>query len=190
MDIQTIERLVSEELASDPLKLLHVRNCLEKADELALIHHGDRTKVRIAVLLHDITKLLPLKRQQELASHCMGPEDLENHPREVWHAYSAACYARTRCDIQDEEVLDAIRYHTTGRKHMSLTEKIVFVSDAIEVGRTYVTDDLRELAKMDLDQALIQIMQDDLEYLRARKRQIDHLTIEAVNYYLETQGGH
>ncbi|MCP6368247.1 bis(5'-nucleosyl)-tetraphosphatase (symmetrical) YqeK, partial [Klebsiella pneumoniae] len=76
---------------------------------------------------------------------------------ELWHAPVGAFLVRNEVGITDKEVLDAIAYHTSGRPGMTLLEKIVYVADYIEPGRRFPgVDEVRELAKKDLNAALIQ----------------------------------
>lgn len=73
------------------------------------------------------------------------------------HGPLGACMAQSEFDIYDPEVLDAIRYHTTGKANMSLLSKIVYIADYIEPGRDFEgVDQLRELTCRDMDAAIIQ----------------------------------
>ena len=82
--------------------------------------------------------------------------------------------------MQDEDVLNAVRYHTTGRKGMSRLEKILYLADAIEPGRDYPqVGALREAAEEDLDKACILCMERSMEYVRSTGASVDPDTIKA-----------
>ena len=88
-------------------------------------------------------------------------------------------------DIDDEEVLGAIRWHTTGKPNMNLLEKIVYVADYIEPRRDKAPNlkEIRKLAFMDLDLALLKILEDTLGYLGDSPEEVDSMTRETYEYY-------
>mgnify|MGYP003307565747 CR=1 FL=1 len=87
--------------------------------------------------------------------------------------------------VMDEDVLNAIRFHTTGRPNMSLLEKIVFIADYIEPNREKFggLDEARRLAYLDLDKAMAYILENTIEYVKARGRLLHPLSLEALEYY-------
>ena len=101
------------------------------------------------------------------------------------HGKAGACLARDKFGVEDEELLDAIRYHTTGRPEMTLLEKIVFVADYIEPNRKKADNltELRRLAFEDLDETVLQILEQTLDYLEKTGKEIDRHTIMTRDYY-------
>ena len=101
------------------------------------------------------------------------------------HAKVGAYLAREKYGIKDPDILNAIQNHTTGRKNMSLLEKIIFVADYIEPGRKHAPNlaEVRKLAFMDIDRALLMILRDTLQYLKASGGDIDPMTEETWRYY-------
>ncbi len=190
MDFDEIYLLVKGRLSKDPSRLEHVEMCCKTAENLAKVHHADRDKVRIAALLHDVTKLDSEQDQVEAIKRCFGEAYQHKYPKKLWHSLSAVCYAKEVCNVQDEDILNAILYHATGRPNMSLVEKIVYVSDNIEPGRTHVTEAMRELAMKDLDRALLQNMDAKYHYLKAKGMKVVSLTEDAIQYYKNQEGGH
>ena len=83
------------------------------------------------------------------------------------------------------DILNAIRYHTTGRPDMSRLEKIVYIADYIEPGRKQNQDLslIRRLAYQDLDSAMEKILADTLTYLRTTDGQVDDMTNRTYQYY-------
>ena len=105
------------------------------------------------------------------------------------HQYSTLdclTYLKEKYGIDDIEVLNAIKYHTTGHKDMTKLEKVVFVSDYIEkiTRKEQVMIETRKIAFKSLDQAVIKILENTILYLRQNKKKVYYLTNETYNYYL------
>lgn len=110
----------------------------DSAKKLAERYGGDPEQAYTAGLLHDIMREEPPARQlQLLAETGIILTSLEKDAVSLYHAMSGAVYCRDTLGIRDQAVLDAVRYHTTGRAHMSLLEQIVFVADIISADRNY-----------------------------------------------------
>lgn len=102
------------------------------------------------------------------------------------HAKVGAYLTKQLFHITDEDIINAVRYHTTGRPGMSLLEKIVFTADYIEPGRNKQPnlDILRETAYSDIDLTVYMILKDTLDYIKNhRKENIDGNTTDAFQYY-------
>ncbi|MFA7662116.1 MAG: bis(5'-nucleosyl)-tetraphosphatase (symmetrical) YqeK, partial [Anaerovoracaceae bacterium] len=103
----------------------------------------------------------------------------KNQPQ-LSHGRIAAERVKREQGIVDEEVLDAIRYHTTGRKGMTLLEKIIYLSDAIEPTRNYPgVEKLRELAWINMDEAVIKAMDQTIYHVNKKGMELDMETVEA-----------
>ena len=87
--------------------------------------------------------------------------------------------------MSDEDILNAIRYHTTGRAGMSLLEKIVFIADYIEPNREKFggLEEARRLAYQDLDAAMKYILENTIDFVKIRGRLLHPLSLEALEYY-------
>ena len=95
-------------------------------------------------------------------------------PQGVWHAAAAMVYAKEELGIEDEEILNAIRWHTSGRAGMTLMDKIIYMADMCSEDRDYPeADELRRLLKKDLDHALIRALQYSIQWLTEEGRAID-----------------
>ena len=135
-------------------RLLHSMNVCVTATRYAMRFGADPDKCALAGLLHDCAKELPEKQQIELSAkiiHGYIPG------KQILHSPAGAVYAKEHYGVEDQEVLDAIQFHTIGREVMTITDKIVYLADKIEPARHY--DDLseiRRLAEDDLDGALIE----------------------------------
>ena len=101
------------------------------------------------------------------------------------HSKAGSVLAAEKYGCTDPDILNAIRYHTTGRPGMSLLEKIIFVADYIEPGR-YTAKNLPEIRKMafeDIDEALMKILYDTLVYLNSTGNTVDPMTQKTYDYY-------
>ena len=178
-----IENFLIEKFKGNENRLSHTYNVLKVALNLGRTYNENTQKITYAALLHDVTKYYDYKENLDLASSILNKEELKKTPKACLHAYSAAVVARTKFNIEDQEVLNAISSHCTGRADMCLLEKIIFVADYIEESREFVTDDLRKLAYTDLDKAVYQIMIKTREYLIENKQPFSETTAEAIKKF-------
>ena len=105
------------------------------------------------------------------------------------HGKVGAYIARKEFDILDEDILNAITWHTTGRPDMSLLEKIIFVADYIEPSRRPIPELnlIRQLAFTDINQAVIKILENTLKYLNEKGNPIDDMTQKTYDSYIRTE---
>ena len=157
------------------------------ASQLAEIHGEVKDKAFRAGLLHDCAKCIPIEVQLALCEmYGIEVSDFDKRSSAVLHAKVGAKLAEDLYSEQDADVLDAIRYHTTGRPGMSLLEKIIFVADYVEPGRDKAPDlpMIRSLVLTDLDAAVIKILHDTLLYLQSSGKDTDPATRETYEYYI------
>jgi len=164
----------------------HTRGVMSAAVLLAKHYGADEEKADLAALLHDYCKYWPVERQREvLVSHGMAT-DLLQYDKQLWHGPAAACAVQAEFGIIDQEVLDAIRYHTSGRVEMTLLDKIICLADYIEPGRDYPeVDVIRLKAQTSLNQALLAGFDSTITYLIAKQQKIYPLTLLARNALIE-----
>ena len=158
---------------------------------MAMVHGADVEKARIAGLLHDCAKCLPTKEKLEKAKkHKLAVSKFEESNPDMLHGKLGAYYAKARYEVDDEEILDAITYHTTGRPNMTLLDKIIFVADYIEPNRKMIRDmeQIRVEAFSDLDKCVIHILKNTLDYLSDTVDDMDYMTQMTYNYYVTNQG--
>ena len=154
----------------------------------AMRYEYDLEKAMLAGLLHDCAKCMPNAKKLKMAEkHHLEISSLERKNPFMLHAKLGAFLAKKKYDIEDEEILNAIRWHTTGRPDMTLLDKIVYVSDYIEPRRDKAPNlpKIRQLAFMDLDQALIKILEDTLGYLGDSAEHVDAMTKKTYDYYMQ-----
>lgn len=149
----------------------HSQGVEECACRLAQVYGVDKAKASLAGLLHDYGKIYPEKVLRQIAlEHSLGDELIFREPK-LLHAPVGAWLLRHELGIEDEEVLAAIRVHTTGAAGISLLARIVYLADYIEPGRVYPgVDDLRKLALKNLNQALLNALERVIKHVLAKKK--------------------
>lgn len=136
----------------------------------------DTDKILTAGLLHDCAKRI--KRVDDTSI----PKDSENTP--VYHQFAGSVVAREEFDIHDEEVLNAIKYHTTAKPNMTDLDKLIFCADMLEEDRDFEgVDELRKVIWQDLHRGFVACMEHQYAYLVNRGGDIYPLTTKAVEYY-------
>ncbi len=153
---------------------------------LAFVHGCDVKKAQIAGLLHDCAKCIPDDekiRIMEKDGTAPLQEELDNHS--LLHSKCGAIIARDKYGIDDEDILNSIRFHTVGRPGMSLLEKIVYVADFIEPNRKELSimEGVRKAAFKDIDQTLLWIMESVRDYVRAKGYPPAPSSVAAYEYY-------
>lgn len=154
MDLEKAHELVKKRIAGP--RYDHTVRVKDTAISLARRYGADEEKTALAAILHDYAKLEPVERLKDIlrSDKEADPMLIDHHP-ELWHAPVAACVAVRELGITDSDVLNAIRFHTTGRAGMSLLEKVIYLADYIEPGRHFPgVEEVRELAEQSLDQAV------------------------------------
>ena len=93
--------------------------------------------------------------------------------------------AKDKLGIDDEEILDSIRWHTTGKEDMSILTKIIYIADMIEPDRNFDgVEDIRKATFIDLDMGVYYGLTHSIEFLLIKNLLIDENTIKARNYFL------
>ena len=156
------------------------RLALARAKEL----HLSERAVLTAALLHDCAKNLPAN--SPYLEGFIPPTEWGEIPAQVSHQYQGAYVAEKHFGVTDKDVLNAIRYHTSGRPNMSETEKLIFLADMLEEARNYVgVDELRALfwGKDGLDKCLAEALYQTLLFLESKGGEIYPLTRAAYEFY-------
>ena len=177
-EIEKISKKLMKELDEDRYR--HTQGVMYTSAALAMRYGADLKKALLAGLLHDCAKCIP------------GHTKIKRKNPSLLHAKLGAYLAKDKYDIEDEEILMAIRSHTTGRPEMSLLEKIVYIADYMEPGRKELPNmmDVRHLAFEDIDKCLYRILRDSLVYLKAQDMPIDQTTEKTYQYYNELYSKH
>jgi ribosome silencing factor RsfS/YbeB/iojap len=186
-DFTKIRELLKKQLTSKRYE--HTLGVEKTAVALAKFYNVDIEKARLAALLHDCAKNLSDDMKLELCEkYNIKVTEEQKKDLDLIHAEIGSVMAKYVYKIDDEDILNAIAYHTTGKPNMSILEKIIYISDYIEPGRTKAPnlDIIRGIVNEDLDKALYMILSDTIDYLNRGNKYIVPITTEAYEYYKNT----
>lgn len=180
MDREALLASVREQMPER--RWVHTQGVMETAVILAKRYGADPVKAELAAILHDVAKFWKVDKMEAAIREEGEFVDVLNYDKELWHAHAGAYVSRRDYGIEDEEVLGAIRYHTSGREGMALLERIVWLADLIEPGRDFPgVDAIRGLAEQDLNGALVAGFDTTLGFLVEKKEKNIPLTVLARN---------
>ncbi|MEK4486538.1 bis(5'-nucleosyl)-tetraphosphatase (symmetrical) YqeK [Psychrobacillus sp. FSL H8-0484] len=170
-------------------RYIHTRGVALTAIHLAEKYGEDTAKAEIAGILHDSVKYADKEwLRAKILSEKMDPNLLNFH-HELWHAPVGSYVAKNEFNIDDEDVLQAIKYHTTGRANMSPLEKIIYISDMIEPSRNFPgVDLLREKAEKDLEDAMISCIHHSITFLIGKKQPVFPDSFHCYNDLIQKRG--
>ncbi|PYG86938.1 putative HD superfamily hydrolase involved in NAD metabolism [Ruminiclostridium sufflavum DSM 19573] len=184
MNIIEMDALLKRSLR--PGRYIHSVNTMKEAISLAEHYGEDKAAAAVAGLLHDCAKNL---KDEETREYCRANgiklNEIEQRQVFLMHGEVGAILAKEQYGVEDNIILNAIRYHTTGFAKMSPMDKIVFLADYIEPGRTHCeADDVRRLAYADINKALVCAFDNIIKYVIMQNGLLHPFTIEARNKLL------
>lgn len=183
MEREVALKLVAEQITER--RYVHTLGVMQTAIQLANRFGDDPKKAELAAIFHDYAKFRPKEEMKRIIEEQGMPRQLLVHNSELWHAPVGAYLVEKEVGITDQDVLNAIKYHTSGRPNMTLLEKIIYVADYIEPGRHFPgVDEVRELAENDLDQALIKSIQNTIMFLLKKNQAVYPETIQTYNFFI------
>jgi predicted HD superfamily hydrolase involved in NAD metabolism len=165
----------------------HTLGVVETAKKLAIKNGVDPKRVEIAALVHDCAKNMKLEESLKILKDKNIKLDavLEASPQ-LLHGKVGAIIGKSIFGIQDDEILSAVEYHTTGKANMTLLEKIIYIADYIEPNRSYrEVDELRKITFEDLDKGVLKGLDNTIILVIKDTNLIHPLTIDARNCLIE-----
>lgn len=177
--MKKVKRLYSEK------RFIHALSVANLAYDIALANKVDENKAFIAGLLHDISKILSIEQSEELIN-----SRFKEVPSKVgkwaYHQFTGSYLAQVMFDVKDIDIINSIKYHSTGRENMSKLEKIIYCADKLDPTRGWDSSTLIEECKKDIDQAFIQVLIDNIKYFRANNvNYSNEYTLKCFKYYLK-----
>ena len=155
---------------------IHTLGVILTAKKLAKQLKIDEEKAELASLLHDIAKYEKVENYANILPN--------NCPCDVAHQFIGEYILREKLKVTDKDVLNAVKYHTTGRANMSTLEKIVYIADLIEPSRKYqMVAYLREVIDNDFETGFKICVKEVLDFLKLGGGDIYYLTEEAYKFY-------
>lgn len=184
MEITYIYNYLKENLK--PKRYIHTLGVVSTAKELAKLNGVDEDKAELAALCHDVAKnLTPEELMNIIKKNNIELTMDEKKTPELWHEIVSDILAKEKFNIDDKEVLEAMRWHTTGKENMSTLDKIIYISDMIEPSRTYDgVEEIRQKVLENLDEGVLMGMDHTIKYLLSREQLIDLNTVKARNYLI------
>jgi predicted HD superfamily hydrolase involved in NAD metabolism len=160
----------------------HTLGVTDTAILLARKYGADEKKAELAAIFHDYAKFRPKDEMRKIIVEEGLPEDLLEYNTELWHAPVGAYLAEHEAGITDIDILDAIRFHTSGRRGMTKLEKVIYLADYIEPGRHFPgVEEVREMAQSSLHAALLQAVQNTIMFLMKKNQAIYPDTFHTYN---------
>jgi predicted HD superfamily hydrolase involved in NAD metabolism len=176
---EQIRERVRAELSSR--RFGHTVGVVKTAEQLAQRYGVSPGRARMAAWIHDLAREWPIDKLVQYAEKVEVPTGFGRIP-ELLHGPIAAALLREWFGVVDEEMANAVRYHTTGRIGMTVLDQIIYLADAIEPGRKYDgVDSIRQLASTNLSRALAESIDNTLRYLLNRRQPIFPLTVMVRN---------
>lgn len=163
-------------------RYIHTLGVMETAIKLAQKYGEDVKAAETAAILHDIAKYADEQWMIQIVQEHGLDKQLVNWGPEILHGPVGAWIAEHEFNINNEDILNSIRFHTTGRQGMSKLEKIIFIADMIEPNRNFDgVEKLRNKAEIDLENAMRSCIWHSIQFLVKTKQKIYPLSIECYN---------
>lgn len=188
VDYETLYNDVKNMLSEERFK--HTDGVIERAIEYAKIYDVDIEKAKLAAVSHDIAKEISKEDSYKmLDEYGVELDDIEKMNFKTVHSKLGAAIAKNKYGLSDD-IVNAIKYHTTGKEDMTIFEKIIYLADCTEKNRVYTSkfdemtlEELVDLVKEDIDKALKYVITWTLKSLIDRNLPIHLNSIKAYNFY-------
>lgn len=180
--------LINKKLHSvlTPERFAHTQGVAEEAVKLAKHYGENEEKAFLAGILHDCAKDYSEQEKRKMCKEFnIKIDDIIDKQIDLIHSFLGAELAKNEYMVNDEDILNAIKYHTTGRKKMSKLEKIIYLADCIEPNRKAFDglEKLRKVSYESLNKAIIISLKSTIDYNKQKNRIIHPLSLEALKYY-------
>ncbi|MDR2245976.1 MAG: nicotinate (nicotinamide) nucleotide adenylyltransferase [Treponema sp.] len=166
-----------------PSRFLHSRGAAVMAHDLCAHFGLDPGRGYLAGVAHDMAKSLPEEEMMRLARR-----DDKNFPKleqkkpALLHGRAGAVLLRQKFGIEDEDILEAIQYHTTGRPGMGALAQVVYIADKIEYSRGEVKGELKDFSRFaDLDSLFTAVLEETVAFLRSRQMDLSAGTLKLLD---------
>ena len=162
----------------------HCIGVSKTAQKLAELNHYDEDKAALAGFIHDYAKQVSVEEYREVIKTKGFDQDLLNWNRSIWHGIVGTYFIQRDLKITDSEILTAVRRHTTADVEMTTLDKIVFMADYIEPGRSFPgVEEARKITYANLDQGVGYQLAHTLEFLIEKRNKIYPRTLDAYNVW-------
>lgn len=185
MEFEEYQELLQQKLSIPRYE--HSLRVVDTALEIGSKFGLNPERVRMVALLHDYAKDMPREELLEIGQkEGLIADPVEEMQPDLLHGPVGAFLCERELGIQDDGVLKAIRYHTTGNEQMSILEIVIYLADLLEPGRTYKgVKKLRQLCEKDIRAGLLRTFDESIEYIIRSGMLIHPRTVAARNWLLE-----
>ena len=182
-DVENIKDFLRNRLSEK--RFTHSVNVADECRKLARTYGEDEDRAYFAGLVHDVCKELPAPELKQMAIDSdLSMTVAETETKALWHAVAGAGFVRDSLMVGDEDIINAVRFHTIGRANMSRLEEIVYIGDLISADRSYKdVKKFRKLAYQDMDRVMLEALIFSIESVTDKKGMIPEYTLEAYNQY-------
>ncbi len=162
----------------------HCIGVSKTAQKLAELNQYDIDKAALAGFIHDYAKQVSVEEYREVIKTKGFDQDLLNWNRSIWHGIVGTYFIQRDLKITDSEILTAVRRHTTADVEMTTLDKIVFMADYIEPGRSFLgVEEARKITYANLDEGVGYQLAHTLEFLIEKRNKIYPRTLDAYNVW-------
>ena len=162
----------------------HSEGVVKRAIEDAEIYNADIEIVKLTAIAHDIAKeLTPEEEESIIKEYNVFLDDFEKVNHNLVHAKIGAEICKNKYGFT-EDMVNSIKYHTTGRAEMSLLEKIIYLADATDENRKYESEFYVNTIKENIDKGMVEVSKWVINHLLEKERPIHIDSINCYNYYL------
>ena len=183
-DVKYLQKQMKEALSEDRFE--HTIGVMYTAESLAMRYGVDMTKAAVAGLLHDCAKCIPNAQKMKMCKkNDIEISEMEEKNPSLLHAKLGAFLAEDLYGVEDPEILNAIKWHTTGKPDMTMLDIIIYMADYIEPNRDKAPNlkQIRKLCFENIEEALYQVLEGTLSYLSDRPDMIDPMTKISYDFY-------
>lgn len=184
INLKKINRKLKKEL--DDTRYEHTQGVAYTAAALAMKYNANIQAAMTAGLLHDCAKCIPNDKKLLLCKkYKIAVTEIESQNPYLLHSKLGSFYAMKKYGVEDRDIINAILNHTTGRPEMSMLEKIIYIADYIEPNRKKAPnlETVRRVSFEKIDEALLMILSDTLDFLKSTGGAIDPMSQMAYEYY-------
>ena len=162
----------------------HCIGVSKTAKKLAELNQYDEDKAALAGFIHDYAKQVSVEEYREVIKTKGFDQDLLNWNRSIWHGIVGIYFIQRDLKINDSEILTAVRRHTTADVEMTTLDKIVFMADYIEPGRSFPgVEEARKITYANIDKGVGYQLAHTLEFLIEKRNKIYPRTLDAYNVW-------
>ena len=179
---EELYKIVKERLSEKRFK--HSEGVVKRALEYAEVYKVDKEIAKLSAIAHDIAKELTEEEIEEyLRKYNIELDVIEKVNKSLIHAKIGAYICKYEFGFS-EDMVNAIKYHTTGREDMSILEKIIYLADATEENRSYDYTEYVDVIKTNIDEGMVKVSKWVIDSLLERNNLIHLDSIKCYNFYI------